>query len=100
MIRTVDDSTAEGHATEGQTNKFDSYLLIVQEICTLKDDTKRAFSNLLSDTVMDTNNVGGRRRHVEANVWFHLIQAQENDVLNLESYIEYPGRKWRLSQEM
>ena len=39
--------------------KFDSDLAIVQEIGALEYDTKGTFSDLLSDTIMDSDNIGG-----------------------------------------
>lgn len=40
------------------TYKFDSHLLVIQEIRSLEDDTKRPFTNLLSHSVVDTHYVG------------------------------------------
>lgn len=45
------------------TYKLDSHLLIIQEIGTLKNHTKRPFTNLLSHSVVDTHNIGRRGRH-------------------------------------
>lgn len=46
----------EGWETRN-THKFDRYLLIVQEIGALENDTERALSNLLADSVMDTDDI-------------------------------------------
>lgn len=45
------------------TYKLDGHLLIIQEIGTLKNHTKRPFTNLLSHSVVDTHNIGRRGRH-------------------------------------
>lgn len=39
------------------TYEFDSDLLIVQEICAFENDTKRSLSDLLSNPVMNTDDV-------------------------------------------
>jgi len=41
------------------TDKFNGHLLIVQKIGSLKNHTERTFSNLLSDTVMNTHDIRG-----------------------------------------
>ena len=41
------------------THEFDCDLLAVQQILALKDDSERALANLLSDAVVDANDVGG-----------------------------------------
>lgn len=46
--RTLDDAS---------TYKFDGHLLVVQQVGTLKDDTKGTFTNLLSHSVVDTHYV-------------------------------------------
>lgn len=43
---------------ETTTYEFDGHLLIVQEICSLEDDTKRPFTDLLSHPIVDTHYVG------------------------------------------
>lgn len=40
------------------TYEFDGHLLIIQEIYSLKDDTKRPFTDLLPDSVVDAHYVG------------------------------------------
>lgn len=42
-----------------ETYKFDGNLLIIQQVGTLEKYTERAFTNLLSDSVVDTNHIGG-----------------------------------------
>lgn len=39
------------------THEFDSDLLVVEEVRSLEDDAKRAFSNLLSDAVVYTDDI-------------------------------------------
>lgn len=41
------------------TYKFDSHLLVVQEICALEDDTEGALADFLSYPIVDTHDVGG-----------------------------------------
>lgn len=48
------------------TYKLDSHLLVIQEIGTLENHTKRPFTNLLSHPVVDTHNIG-RGRHWSDN---------------------------------
>lgn len=45
------------------THKFDGHLLIVEQIGTLKDDTKGALPDFLSDSVVDADDVGRRGSH-------------------------------------
>jgi len=42
----------------GSPYKFDGNLLGVQQVRSLKDDTKGALADLLADTVVDTHYVG------------------------------------------
>ena len=44
------------------TYKLDGDLLVVEEIGSLKDDTKRALANLLPHSIVHTYDIG-RRRH-------------------------------------
>lgn len=39
--------------------KFDGYLLVVEKVCTLENDTKRALSDLLPHSIVYTDDVGG-----------------------------------------
>ena len=41
------------------TYELDGNLLVIQEVCAFKDDTERALSDLLSDAIMNANDVGG-----------------------------------------
>jgi hypothetical protein len=45
------------------TYEFDSYLLIVQQVCPLKNDTERAFADLLANTIVHTDDIRGRGGH-------------------------------------
>lgn len=45
------------------TYEFDSDLLVVQEVCALKNHTKGSFANFLAHAVVDTHHVGGRGGH-------------------------------------
>ena len=40
--------------------EFYGHLIVVEEVCSLEDDPKRAFPYLFADSIMNTNNV--RRR--------------------------------------
>lgn len=40
-----------------ETHEFDSNLLVVEEVGTLKDDTKRSLSDFLAHAVVDTHYV-------------------------------------------
>lgn len=42
---------------EGLTYKFDSDLLVIQEIGALENHTKRSFTDFLAHTVVDTHHV-------------------------------------------
>jgi hypothetical protein len=46
-----------------KTHKLDCDLLVVQQICSLEQDTERTLANLLSYTIMHTHDVGRRRGH-------------------------------------
>jgi hypothetical protein len=41
-----------------KTHKLDCDLLVVQQICSLEQDTERTLTNLLSYTIMHTHDVG------------------------------------------
>lgn len=45
------------------TDKLDGDLLVVEEIGSFENDAKGALTNLLTDTVMDTYDIGRRRSH-------------------------------------
>jgi hypothetical protein len=63
------------------THKFDSDLLVVEEVCPLKNYTERTLSNLFPHSVVHTDNVGRRGGHFErARFGWGL---------------ERPGRQWR-----
>lgn len=47
------------------THEFDCYLLVVQEVGALENDTKRTLTDLLAHTVVDTHYIRGGRRHGE-----------------------------------
>jgi hypothetical protein len=47
----------------GRTYKFDSNLLVIQEVGALENDTEGTFTDFLADTVVDTHHVGGRGGH-------------------------------------
>lgn len=42
---------------EGLTYKFDSDLLVIQEVGALENHTKRSFTDFLAHTVVDTHHV-------------------------------------------
>ena len=46
-----------------KTHKLDCDLLVVQQICSLEQNTERTLSNLLSYAIMHTHDVGRRRGH-------------------------------------
>lgn len=58
VIRRLHHSQPTGYARGGSTTyEFDGNLLIVQQVCSLKDDTKGALADLLPYSVMHTNDI-------------------------------------------
>lgn len=41
------------------TYKFDGDLLVIQEVCSLEDHTKRTLSDFLTHTVVNADDIGG-----------------------------------------
>ena len=42
-----------------ETYEFDGDLLVVQQVCSLENYTKRTLSDFLADSIMDTDDIGG-----------------------------------------
>lgn len=55
----------ERHGTElmGETHEFDSDLLVVEKVGPFKDHTERALSDLLANSIVNTDDIGGRGGH-------------------------------------
>ena len=58
-------SKNQPHRRLDSTHEFDGNLLIVEKIGALKDNTKRALSNLLANAVVHSHDVGRRGSHDE-----------------------------------
>lgn len=58
------------------TYEFDGDLLVVQQICSLEDHTKRSLSNFLPHSVMHTDDVGRRGCHFELRDYVGLRKRE------------------------
>ena len=65
------------------TYKLYSDLLIIQEVRTLKYDSKGTFTNLFADPVMNPNYIRGRRRH-----WCHEVRRGFRKTFALTSVVK------------
>lgn len=53
----------KGEGWQIGTHKLDCDLLVVQQVCSLEQNTERSLANLLSHAIMHTHDVGRRRGH-------------------------------------
>lgn len=58
-------SVSEHESERPGTYKLDRNLLVVQQIGALKDDTKGTLANFLANAVVNTDDIGGGRTHVD-----------------------------------
>lgn len=57
------ESIRRGIVQNGETDKLDGNLLVVEQVGAFENDTKRALTNLLAHAVVDTDDVGGGGGH-------------------------------------
>lgn len=58
--------------------KFDCNLLVIKEVCPFKNDSKRAFSYLFSNTIMNSDNVRRGGGHSELHGERNQMYRPEN----------------------